>query len=162
MKQYQIILAVLASVSLFSCVSTKKYKASQAAYAALQTRYATVDGNLNDCNTKTGILESEKAALNTRISDLNAQVDYLKANNNQALKQLQNEVIAEVADALGNTPAVCRKAYIDPCVFDGWREGSLQRAANGARGERQWEQAALKFLSRAHRAQARDERKRTS
>ncbi len=90
MKQYQIILAVLASVSLFSCVSTKKYKASQAAYAALQTRYATVDGNLNDCNTKTGILESEKAALNTRISDLNAQVDYLKANNNQALKQLQD------------------------------------------------------------------------
>ena len=80
----------------------------------------------------------------------------------QALKQLQNEVIAEVADALGNTPTVCRKAYIDPCAFDGWRDGSLQRAANGARGERQWEQAALKFLSRAHRAQTKDERKRAS
>ncbi|MET0756262.1 MAG: DNA topoisomerase IB, partial [Pseudoxanthomonas sp.] len=71
----------------------------------------------------------------------------------RALKMLQNEVIQSVADALGNTPAVCRKAYIDPCTFAGWREGSLQRAANGSRGERQWEQATLKFLAQAHRAQ---------
>ena len=71
----------------------------------------------------------------------------------RALKMLQNEVIKSVADALGNTPAVCRKAYIDPCTFVGWREGSLQRVANGARGERQWEQATLKFLARSHRAQ---------
>ena len=69
----------------------------------------------------------------------------------RALVQMQNQVIAEVARALGNTPAVCRKAYIDPVVFAGWRDGSLQRAANGARGERQWEQAALKFLRRARR-----------
>ena len=68
------------------------------------------------------------------------------------LKELQNEVIRSVAEALGNTPAVCRKAYIDPCTFDGWRDGRLQRAANGARGERQWEQAALEFLGREHRA----------
>ncbi|MET0655616.1 MAG: DNA topoisomerase IB, partial [Pseudoxanthomonas sp.] len=71
----------------------------------------------------------------------------------RALKMLQNEVIQSVADALGNTPAVCRKAYIDPCTFAGWRQGSLQRAANGSRGERQWEQATLKFLAQAHRAQ---------
>ena len=71
----------------------------------------------------------------------------------RALNQLQNEVVRSVADALGNTVAVCRKAYIDPCTFAGWRDGSLQRAANGSRGERQWEQAALKFLAQAHRAQ---------
>ena len=69
------------------------------------------------------------------------------------LQQLQNEVIESVAEALGNTPAVCRKAYIDPCVFAGWRDGGLQRATNGSRGERQWERAALKFLAQAHRAQ---------
>ncbi|MET0808529.1 MAG: DNA topoisomerase IB [Pseudoxanthomonas sp.] len=69
----------------------------------------------------------------------------------RALKLLQNEVIRSVADALGNTPAVCRKAYIDPTTFTGWREGSLQRIANGARGERQWEQATLKFLAQSHR-----------
>ena len=72
--------------------------------------------------------------------------------NERDLKELQNEVIRSVAEALGNTPAVCRKAYIDPCTFDGWRDGRLQRAANGARGERQWEQAALEFLGREHRA----------
>ncbi|MGH8027657.1 MAG: DNA topoisomerase IB [Pseudoxanthomonas sp.] len=69
------------------------------------------------------------------------------------LQRLQNEAIASVAGALGNTPAVCRKAYIDPCAFAGWRDGSLQRATAGSRGERQWEQAALKFLAQAHRAQ---------
>lgn len=69
----------------------------------------------------------------------------------RALTQAQNAVIREVAQALGNTPAVCRKAYIDPCVFEGWRAGTLQALAAGARGERQWEQAALRFLARAHR-----------
>lgn len=69
------------------------------------------------------------------------------------LQQLQNEVIKSVAEALGNTPAVCRKAYIDPCAFVGWRDGRLQRATAGSRDERQWERAALKFLPQAHRAQ---------
>jgi DNA topoisomerase IB len=45
---------------------------------------------------------------------------------------------------------VCRKAYIDPSVFDGWRSGSLARLA-GLRGERQWEQATLKVLKAARR-----------
>ena len=76
------------------------------------------------------------------------------------LQQLQNEVIKSVADALGNTPAVCRKAYIDPCVFAGWRDGGLQRATAGSRGERQWERAALKFLAQAHRAQQPPARKK--
>ena len=84
----------------------------------------------------------------------------LAAPSERALLALENAVVREVAHALGNTPAICRKAYIDPCVFAGWREGSLQRAAatggaNGARGERQWEQAALRFLRTAHRARRR-------
>ena len=52
---------------------------------------------------------------------------------------------------LGNTPTVCRNSYIDPAVFAGWRDGRLQKAAAGATGERQWEQAALKFLKMARR-----------
>ena len=69
----------------------------------------------------------------------------------RALAGLQNAVIKEVAHALGNTPAVCRKSYIDPSVFIGWREGRVQRAGETARGERQWEAAALRFLKQAHR-----------
>lgn len=75
----------------------------------------------------------------------------------RALAGLENAVVREVAEALGNTPAICRKAYIDPRVFAGWRDGSLQEVAasfgaNGARGERQWEQAALRFLRQGHKA----------
>jgi DNA topoisomerase IB len=43
----------------------------------------------------------------------------------RALAQAQRAVVCEVASLLGNTPAVCRKAYIDPCVFAGWERGEL-------------------------------------
>ncbi|MEN1940334.1 DNA topoisomerase IB [Luteimonas sp. MJ246] len=72
-----------------------------------------------------------------------------------ALARLRQQVVEEVARTLGNTPAVCRSSYIDPCVFEGWEDGSLARAASRARGARQWETAALRFLARSHRAAAR-------
>src|SRR5690606_26905982 len=62
----------------------------------------------------------------------------------RALAGLEKAVVREVAAALGNTPTVCRKSYIDPVVFTGWREGRLQKAAARCRGERQWETACLK------------------
>lgn len=68
-----------------------------------------------------------------------------------AVPAVRNEVIKEVAQLLGNTPAVCRKSYIDPTVFECWEDGRLQRAVAGARGERQWEQAALRLLRRSRR-----------
>ena len=67
----------------------------------------------------------------------------------RALAGIENAVVREVAQALGNTPAVCRKAYIDPSVLAGWRDGRVQRAGAKARGERQWEAAALRFLKQA-------------
>jgi DNA topoisomerase-1 len=73
-----------------------------------------------------------------------------EAPSERALAALQKEVVCEVATLLGNTPAVCRKAYIDPSVFDGWRDGTLAGLA-GLRGERQWEQATLTFLRAARR-----------
>lgn len=73
------------------------------------------------------------------------------APSERALATAQNAVIGEVAQALRNTPSVCRKAYIDPAVFAGWREGRLARYADGARGELQWERAALRFLKQARR-----------
>ena len=90
MKIKLLTLAFFSSTLLFSCVSSKKFKASKADYVLLETRYKTLEGNLTDCNKKTEVLEAEKASLNTRITDLNAQIEYLKANNNQALKQLED------------------------------------------------------------------------
>lgn len=37
------------------------------------------------------------------------------------------ETIRRVAAELRNTPAVCRKSYINPLVFDAWRSGMLHR-----------------------------------
>ena len=71
----------------------------------------------------------------------------------RALAQIQQQVLGEVSGLLGNTVSVCRKSYVDPCVFDGWEDGSLLRAASLARGERQWEAAARRFLARAHARQ---------
>jgi DNA topoisomerase IB len=70
----------------------------------------------------------------------------------RALAAAQNSVVKEVAAILGNTAAVCRKAYIDPVVFSAWRDGSLVAATAGARGQRQWERATLRVLRRAQRS----------
>ena len=90
-------LSLLLSVLLFSCVSTKKFKASEAQYSQLQTKYSQLQSDLNNCNgakddlarQKSG-LENDNASLNSRITDLNKQIDFLKENNTQALKQLQD------------------------------------------------------------------------
>ena len=67
----------------------------------------------------------------------------------RALAGIEKQVVQQVAALLGNTPAVARKAYIAPAIFEGWRAGSLDKAAADASGARQWEQAALRFLARA-------------
>ncbi|MEN5209657.1 DNA topoisomerase IB [Stenotrophomonas terrae] len=79
-----------------------------------------------------------------------AQLPLPDTGGERALAEMQNQVIAAVAGMLGNTPAVCRKSYIDPCVFEGWRDGRLG-AMQSLRGPRQWEAAALRFLRSAHR-----------
>lgn len=71
-------------------------------------------------------------------------------SSQRALAQAQRDVVCQVASLLGNTPAVCRKAYIDPCVMQGWERGELTALA-GLRGPRQWEQATLRYLKRARR-----------
>ena len=56
--------------------------------------------------------------------------------------------VRQVAHELRNTPAVCRKSYINPAVFDAWRAGRLQGL--NAPGERAVA-AVLQELERAAR-----------
>ena len=93
----KIIAAAFCSLLFFSCVSSKKFKKSQADYAELQTKYTTLQGDLNSCNDakaelarQKSALENDKASLNNRIADLNRQIDFLKENNTTVLKQLQD------------------------------------------------------------------------
>lgn len=60
-------------------------------------------------------------------------------------------VIKEVADAMGNTPAVCRSSYIDPQVIADWLDGRLTAQAFASlRGDRQ-ERALVRYLEKRHR-----------
>jgi DNA topoisomerase IB len=43
--------------------------------------------------------------------------------SDSAAKRTINRAVKTVATALGNTPAVCRRSYIDPRVFDRYRDG---------------------------------------
>ncbi|MBA2237636.1 MAG: DNA topoisomerase IB [Lysobacter sp.] len=113
-----------------------------------------------DFRTWGGTLAAFQRLANTPLPGAGDAAAGGSASSERALAAAEKEVLAEVARMLGNTPAVCRKAYVDPAVFAGWRDGSLQRAAAGAHGSRQWELAALKFLKQARRAQERAARKR--
>ena len=65
------------------------------------------------------------------------------------------QTVKVVAAELRNTPAVCRKSYINPAVFEAWREGRLQQQVvdDLVRQPRKAEAAALAFLrSQARRA----------
>jgi len=59
-----------------------------------------------------------------------------------ALRRCMNTVVKEVASGLRNTPAVCRKSYINPAVFIAWQNGALRRHARG--GAAQALQAVLR------------------
>lgn len=83
----------LFALSLFlltSCVSSKKFKKSQADYALLQTRYQTLEGTLADCNNQKAGMQQENDKLNKKIGDLTRELEYVKQNYTQALSQLEN------------------------------------------------------------------------
>jgi DNA topoisomerase I len=48
-----------------------------------------------------------------------------------AYKKKIAEVVKQVAAELRNTPAVCRKSYINPAVFDSWRAGRIHEKIDG-------------------------------
>jgi DNA topoisomerase I len=50
------------------------------------------------------------------------------AGTKTARKRAVDRAVRQVAELLGNTPAVARRAYIDPRVFDRYRSGWTVRA----------------------------------
>jgi DNA topoisomerase-1 len=69
----------------------------------------------------------------------------------RAFKSAIVGIIKEVAVELRNTPAVCRKSYINPVVFDTWRSGDLHKTFNGSQkslSSRKAQSLVLEFLRR--------------
>ena len=117
--QYLVILALMISLSLTSCVSTKKFKASEARVSQLQDDNTNALGRLAACNTKVKDLNDQKASLLNENSlvqnDLKALSSASKmtiADQARRLKSLQDMIQAQknvmsklknsIADALMN------------------------------------------------------------
>ena len=81
-----------------------------------------------------------------------------EAGSDTAAKRILNGAIAEVAGQLGNTPAVCRKAYIHPEVIGAFNERALVLKIKQEAGKdgalRPEEKAVYDLLKRRLRAAA--------
>lgn len=70
----------------------------------------------------------------------------------RALSRCINETAKSVASSLGNTPAVCRKSYINPVVFEAWQRGSIHHLVPHASvSPRRMEKISLAVLRAAAR-----------
>jgi DNA topoisomerase IB len=73
-------------------------------------------------------------------------------------RRVVSSVVKEVAEVLGNTPAVCRASYIDPRVIDLFLDGETIELPRGDRSDerfrREAEAALLRLLSADEEASA--------
>jgi chemotaxis protein MotB len=99
MNVRQFILPAVSAVVLVSCVSQKKFKKAQADYVVLQTQNTQLQGDLTNCNNEKAELQRTKTGLETEIAGLNRQIDFLKQNNTQALKQLEDMSVISASQA---------------------------------------------------------------
>ena len=91
MNYLRLIIFVAVSGLIFtSCVSKKVLKTEQDRYITLQGQYDQLQQQLKNCNDLTSEGARQKSLLEAEIANLQKQVDFLKDNNNQALKQLEN------------------------------------------------------------------------
>jgi len=58
-----------------------------------------------------------------------------KPASDAAAKRTISRAVKTVATALGNTPAVCRRSYIDPRIFDRYRDGQTIEVGRRAASE---------------------------
>ena len=80
-----------------SCVSKKAFRAEAAKLEKLQDAHTGLQTDFRNCETEKSKtkaladqLASEKTALENRVKELQANVDFLKENNSQVLKQLSD------------------------------------------------------------------------
>jgi len=98
---YLTFLTLILALSFTSCVSGKKFKASQARVDKLQRDSTFTHGQLTDCNGNVKDLKAEKSNLlnkNASLSDENASV----ANNLKSLSSESQTTIADQASRLKN------------------------------------------------------------
>jgi chemotaxis protein MotB len=86
-------------VMLFSCVSSKKLKSLQSKYDSLNNAYGALQNDLKNCNNKTASLTQDKSNCDAQVAALQKQITFLKDNNTQALKQLEDMSVISTSQA---------------------------------------------------------------
>lgn len=84
------LMSIAALFLMSGCVSKKLLKTEQTKYVTLQAEYDKLQAQLKECNDLTAENARKKAELETEVANLKKQIDFLNANNTQALKQLEN------------------------------------------------------------------------
>ncbi len=83
-------LAIVTVFTVSSCISKKAMQTEKTRYVTLQGEYNNLQSQLKDCNDLTAEGQRKKALLEAEIASLKKENSFLKDNNNQALKQLEN------------------------------------------------------------------------
>jgi chemotaxis protein MotB len=117
---YVTVLVLMVSLSFTSCVSTKKFKASEARGVQLQSEKATVQKSLDDCNTtvkdlndQKTLLLNENSSVQNDLKSLTVQSKMTIADQARRLKRLQDIIQSQkdVMSKLKNSIADAMMGY---------------------------------------------------
>ncbi len=91
MKSKISLAALIFTIIMFgSCVSKRVMKEEKVRYETLQGEYNRLQSQLKDCNDLSAEKQRKMAQLNADLENMRKENTFLKDNNNQALKQLEN------------------------------------------------------------------------
>jgi len=110
MKYQRFLTTVFCSLFLFSCVSNKKFKTMQetlqSRYDSLNKVYADLQSRFNICNDSTAAMATQRSDLQSQLAELTKQNAFLKENNTQALRQLQDMSVISAQQAQSITKSL--------------------------------------------------------
>ncbi|MFN5421652.1 MAG: OmpA family protein [bacterium] len=136
MKSRLFILPLFMAVALVSCVGSKKFQALNSKYGELNNTLVAAQKELRACKDEQAELERQKAIADAQreaqIASLKEQIEFLKKNNNSALKQLEDLSVISSSQAesikksLDNIGA--KDSYIQSIQAAAARKDSLNMA----------------------------------
>lgn len=136
MKSRHFVLPIFMAVTLVSCVGSKKFQALNTKYGELNNSLVAAQKELRACKDEKAEMERLKAIADAQreaqIAALKEQVEFLKKNNNSALKQLEDLSVISSSQAesikksLDNIGA--KDSYIQSIQAAAARKDSLNMA----------------------------------
>ena len=132
MKLLNCLMIGVASTMLFSCVSSKKYKAEQARALELTNAQSKLQGDLKSCEDLNAENARKRSQLESEIDNLNKQIAYLKDNNTNVLNQLKDLSVLSATQAESVKKSLenigSKDAYIQNLQSEMARKDSLNMA----------------------------------